>query len=133
MADMAVPKLAKHEVAGFFEDGFIHLPALFSPAQCARWRADVMGRCAEPPPNWRAATTDRNGQLGATGHAGLGNAGAPDGSRGRLQAGVRYEPATAGVDAANPNGLLFVQGTPSIYEGREVIHHVPALLYTGNP
>ena len=115
MAEMALlPTLSEAEVAGFFERGFIRLPSLFSAEECARLRGNVMARCAQLPPNWQAAAPDRNGHVGgravgATGHA-AGQV-LPAGSYGRLQASIRYEPKTAGVDVQNPNGLLFVQGT----------------------
>jgi hypothetical protein len=105
----------------FETDGFLHIPSLFSADECAAWRRDIFNSCAEPPPNWNVerlgaglqfdklqSQSDEFGYRGANHGAGKG---APPGSFGRLQAGVRYEPQRAGIDPENPHGLLFVQGT----------------------
>jgi hypothetical protein len=103
------PQLTAEQRTQFFEQGHLRLPALFSPGECRAWRQRILSACATPPEEWSStAAANSHGYIGATGGTGKG---APTGSRGRLAAGIRYEPERSHIDPENPHGLLFVQGT----------------------
>ena len=108
----ALPPLSTQQRSQFFDEGFLRLPSLFTAAECHAWRQRILDACATPFANWEADDSATNQlQHGYRGFNGGTGTGGVAGSRGRLQAGVRYEPERSGLDPDNPNALLFVQGT----------------------